>query len=500
MPRITDYLGPGPEPGRLEVRRLDSQRTEVFYVPSAEAVDAMQGAQIPNNVKLLDIDRANRRLTIHPVNTRRKIETFLKPKYPQIRRLTLTGQYFLDLPYITDESLPGEDGFPSNQTEVMMLLEDLPSSFIKDYEYGLGFSGDFKLLPPLVTELTEASEILISDEHVTGMIPESDTFAISTQDFEQIRKLVQTTARNGQDAMRTVKNTRVHNVLAPKLGLPTKDMTYGLSTARRIITRVANDEEPELSESAQSVLIDVFAKHSRSMADDQPGKLARLQRGVAEVTLDALITRFEEMLGRSHAESIWHDFLNENRILLSVIFSYPTIIVDKEVSVGGHRFSGSGGKLTDFMLENQITGNIAVIEIKKPNTPLLYSSHYRQGVFSASRELSGAINQVIDQRYQLMTEFPVLAHNSRNYTSKSYAVGCCLIIGKIPENEDMRKSFEFIRRNSREVEIITFDEMLMKLKNIKSFLSGEDVEDGEDAENSQDVENGAVMELDESPF
>ena len=95
MPRFIDYLGPGPEPGRLEVLRPDPKRTEVFYVPSAEAVEAMHSAQIPKNMKLLDIDRADQRLTIHPVNTRWKIETFLKPKYAQIRRLSLTGQHFV---------------------------------------------------------------------------------------------------------------------------------------------------------------------------------------------------------------------------------------------------------------------------------------------------------------------------------------------------------------------------------------------------------------------
>ena len=460
----------------------------------------MYGAQIPDNVRLLDIDRYQRRLTIYPIDTRWKIETFLKPKYPQIRRLTLTGQYFLDLPYSTDESLPDEDGFPSDQDKVMMLLEDLPSSFIKDYEYGLGFSGDFRLLIHSVEELTEASEILISDQHTTGLLDNDETFVISTGDFENIRKMTNRISNHGRTAMRTVKYANVHNMLAQKAGMPTIEVTYGRSPLRKKFTQIAVDGEPALSKSEQSELINAVSKHAKSLVEDQPDQLVRLQRDVELVTLDALIVRFEEMIEKSLDEPEWQAFLNENRFLLGMIFGYPAIIVDEEVSVGGHRFSGLGGKLTDFMLENQITGNVAVIEIKKPNTPLLYSSHYREGVFSASKELSGAINQVLDQKYQLMTNFPVLAFNSQNYGSKSYAVGCCLIIGKIPQDEDKRKSFEFIRRNSREVEIITFDEMLMKLKNIKSFLSGEDVEDGEDAENSQDVENGAVMELDESPF
>ena len=476
MPRFMDYLGPGPEPGHLEVRRPDPKRTEVFYVPSAEAVDAMQGAQIPNNVKLLDIDRSNQRLTIHPVNTRWKTETFLKPKYPQIRSLTLTGQYFVDLPYGDEESPRDEDGFPSDEDHVMMLLEDLPSSFIKDYEFGLGFSGDFKVLPPLVTQLTKASEILISDEHVTGMITDSDTFAISSQDFDGIRKILQRVARNGQDAMRTVKNASVHNVLAQKLGLPDMNIADGLSDARRIITRVANGEEPELSVADQSGLIDVVTRHTRSIVEEQPDEMVRLQRDVELVTLDHLITRFEAMIAKSLPEKQWQHFLNENRFLLSMTFGFPVIVVQQQASVGGHKLSGSGENITDFLTKNPLTNNVGIIEIKKPGSPLLYKGAYRGEVFAASKELSSAINQVINQKHDLVSRFAHKTVDSGIYDIASYAIKCCLIIGEIPKEERELRSFEYIRGNSKDVEIITFDEMLEKMKIINDSLGGKEHE------------------------
>ncbi len=146
MPRFMDYMNSVPIHGRLQLQWQNPQHTEVFYVPSDAAVEAMEGARIPNRMKLLDIVRSERRLTIHPINTRWKIDTFLKPKYAQIRKLTLTGQHFVDLPYNPHGAPTDENGLPTPEDEVMMLLEDLPSSFIKDYEYGLGFSGDFKLL------------------------------------------------------------------------------------------------------------------------------------------------------------------------------------------------------------------------------------------------------------------------------------------------------------------------------------------------------------------
>ena len=90
MPRFMDYMISTPVHGSLEVLRPAAQRAEVFYIPSTDAVAALRGASIPTRMKLLDIDRSKRRLTIHPINTRWNAETFLKPKYAQIRQLTLS--------------------------------------------------------------------------------------------------------------------------------------------------------------------------------------------------------------------------------------------------------------------------------------------------------------------------------------------------------------------------------------------------------------------------
>ncbi len=473
MPRLMDTIASLPIHGRLQVHWQDPQHTEVFYVPSEAAVVAMNGASMPNKMKLLDIDRFKRRLTIHPINTRWKIETFLKPKYAQIRKLTLIGQHFVDLPYNPLGSSTDEDGLPTPEDEVMMLLEDLPSSFIKDYEYGLGFSSDFKLLVRSIEELTEATEILISDQHATGLIDNNETFAISSEDFDQIRKMINRISNNGQTAVRTVKSASVHNAFAKKLGLPEKPVKFGRGTLRRNFTRVAMDGEAILSKAEQSELIDVMSRQVKSIVENQPDKLVRLQLDVELVTLDALIMRFEKMIDGKLEEREWQQFLNENRFLLGLIFAYPVILVQDQASVGGHKLSGSGEKVTDFLMKNAMTNNVGIIEIKKPSTSLLYKSDYRNEIFAASKELSGAINQVIDQKHNLLSRFAQKKEDSGIYDIASYAIKCCLIIGKIPEDERERRSFEYIRGNSKDVEIITFDEMLGKMKTIKEFSKGE---------------------------
>jgi len=44
----------------------------------------------------------------------------------------------------------------------------------------------------------------------------------------------------------------------------------------------------------------------------------------------------------------------------------------------------------------------------------------------------------------------------------------------MPNDEDEQKSFEIYRRNSKNVQIITFDELLLKLKQLHGFLNDSD--------------------------
>ncbi|HCH6231655.1 Shedu anti-phage system protein SduA domain-containing protein [Vibrio parahaemolyticus] len=96
---------------------------------------------------------------------------------------------------------------------------------------------------------------------------------------------------------------------------------------------------------------------------------------------------------------------------------------------------------------------------------------YRGAVYSASKDLAGSVCQVLDQRYHLQQNIANIKVNSRMYDIESYAISCVLIIGTLPEDEDMKKSFEIYRRNSKDVQIVTFDELLLKLNQLRDFLS-----------------------------
>lgn len=129
---------------------------------------------------------------------------------------------------------------------------------------------------------------------------------------------------------------------------------------------------------------------------------------------------------------------------------------------------------TDYLIKNGVTNNLALIEIKKPSSTLLNKTAYRGSFYCASTELTGSVTQVLDQCYQLQQNIASIKNNNRIYDIEPYIVHCILIIGTMPSDEDERKSFEIYRRNSKNVQIITFDELLLKLKQLHGFLNDSD--------------------------
>ncbi|GAB4166269.1 MAG: hypothetical protein Fur0039_02950 [Rhodocyclaceae bacterium] len=456
--------------GTLEVEEVHPNFVEVYFVPPEHSlVDAgLDPAQANRyRTKLLEINGQHQFLTIYPINTFGDRSDFLKPKYGQIERITLDD---------TDVICGVSWDATSTPEEVRDVLENLPSTFTKDYAYGLGLAKPYRFIIDAVQELSDCTEIVITGKHATGPDPDDDrVFYIATQDFEQARVELNKIDRHAQSAVRAVKWTAAHNILAERLGVPKQDPKAGRHPYRKLFTAWAAGKQ-ELSEEDQNAVIGALTNHAADIAEDQPEKLAKLRGDIELVTLEALITRYEGMLGENLVEGRWQDFFNENPFILNMAFGYPVIKVRDQASVGGRKLSGDGEKITDFLVKNSLTNNTAIFEIKTPQTPILNRTPFRDGVYTPSADLSGSINQALDQKYQFQKQIAQIKDNSRLYDIESYAVHCCLVIGQTPDGDDRKKSFELFRRNSKDVEIVTFDELLEKLKQLSAFLRAAEAE------------------------
>ena len=58
------------------------------------------------------------------------------------------------------------------------------------------------------------------------------------------------------------------------------------------------------------------------------------------MTLEALIIRYERMLGENQVEACWQEFFNENPFILNMAFGYPVIKVRNQASRSFASFSG----------------------------------------------------------------------------------------------------------------------------------------------------------------
>ncbi|MFM8274379.1 MAG: Shedu immune nuclease family protein [Gemmata sp.] len=173
-------------------------------------------------------------------------------------------------------------------------------------------------------------------------------------------------------------------------------------------------------------------------------------------------------------ESFWQETLTKYSFVFSQVFSAPVVVFGSKVYVGGKSVQGDGGKEPDFLLKNELTAHLLLVEIKTPATELLAKSPYRPpNVFAATRELAGAVTQVARYKDTFLQNYG----NLRLETPEPFRLvdpRCLVVIGNTGEldTEGKRESFEHFRRALRGTEIITFDELFRKVEVLLHLLEG----------------------------
>ncbi len=153
------------------------------------------------------------------------------------------------------------------------------------------------------------------------------------------------------------------------------------------------------------------------------------------------------------SEMFWHKLLKKYSWLLSLIINEPTIIVDDEAYIGGKSLHNKKGKIIDFIYQNKLSKNLALIEIKTPQTKIL-GQKYRQ-TYSLSNQLTGAINQLLEYKDQFQKNYYSLKFNS-NIDFNLVSPNLYLIIGN-QENlsREEKECFENFRKNFKGITLIT---------------------------------------------
>jgi hypothetical protein len=203
-----------------------------------------------------------------------------------------------------------------------------------------------------------------------------------------------------------------------------------------------------------------------------------LREQLASPSLDSLLNfdaaigaaRLHQFIDQARAnlhnadESFWQGLLEHHSWALSEIYAYPLVIIRGRAYVGGKTVANQRGSVADFLYRNHLTKNTLVVEIKAPTTDLLEAKEYRNGVYAPSRELAGAAQQLTQNRATFLDEYRSLAAADFTTEFSVYAPSALLVCGRLPSASDpvRMRNLERFRRGLRDVDVVTFDELIDK--------------------------------------
>ena len=216
-----------------------------------------------------------------------------------------------------------------------------------------------------------------------------------------------------------------------------------------------------------------------SLKELEESNVVTLTNAISIERLERLLQTLEDNIGNG-SEEYWQTVFEKNQWILSQIFSCPCTIFGEKAYVGGKGLSNTGGNVCDFIYQNNLTQNIALVEIKTPCTSL-FGTQYR-GTYSLSTDMSGAINQVLNYKDKLSKEYYANCHNSDAFF-EVLNPKCFLIIGTVSGlNKAQIAALENYRNSLSSVTIITFDELLQRTKDMLTLFGAEPLieEDSED--------------------
>jgi len=185
------------------------------------------------------------------------------------------------------------------------------------------------------------------------------------------------------------------------------------------------------------------------------------------IYLEDIIKKFENLLEiKNDNEEEWQVFFQENTWIMNHLFPFQVLLRKGKAYVGGKTLENEDGRIVDFLFETGFKDNFALLEIKTHMKELLKKRAYREPeVFPISDELSGGVNQCLDQK-------DIFLRDSGS-KQKSLDPKTILVIGQKKKlTKEQITCFELYRANQKNVDIVTFDELLSKLKGLYEVVTG----------------------------
>jgi hypothetical protein len=177
---------------------------------------------------------------------------------------------------------------------------------------------------------------------------------------------------------------------------------------------------------------------------------------------------------KTHSEEkVWQYYFEKNQWIFGYGLDYRyQEILQREVHLSDAELDGSNTVIGDYLLgDNFFT---TFVELKKPSTLLFGSKGNRSNSWKLSNELIESVSQILEHKASGLIRLDSSQYiEGEPLKQKAYDSKVILIIGDWKELEKStntfekdikKKTIELFRRDSRNVEIITFDELYERAK------------------------------------
>jgi hypothetical protein len=181
----------------------------------------------------------------------------------------------------------------------------------------------------------------------------------------------------------------------------------------------------------------------------------------------------ENNIVNTKEEKVWQYYFGKNEWIFGYGLDYRfQTILQREAYVSDVGLDGSNTVIADYLLGDKMFTTF--VEIKKPTTPLFGKAKNRSNSWSISEDLINSVSQILEQKASGMIKMQNQQYDETGYSisQKTYDSKVILIIGNWieiinsspQEKEIKKKTLELYRRDSRNIEIITYDELFDRAK------------------------------------
>ena len=202
-----------------------------------------------------------------------------------------------------------------------------------------------------------------------------------------------------------------------------------------------------------------------ALVDNNPDIATRLANSRLQENREKVLEIFDSMMKNDDVkESDWQVFFESNTWIFGYGLRYQILsVIQSQANYGGMNYTGSGQQRGDFLTATEAeTKYTCLVEIKKPATNLLQKCQYRNSAWGISSELAGAVSQIQTNCAQWeISDSRSEANQEMLRDIFTVSPKGIVIVGNTKELNtfNKRSSFEHFRREIRNPEIITYDEL-----------------------------------------